>query len=340
MDRIGILPEYTNELNVKRQFTYLANAISIRTAFGNLEDIARLEGVKSVFLMPVYQPMSVDTLSPVMTPHTASAGEMSGVPTVWEDLGFTGTGMTIAIIDTGLDLDHPSFAAAPAEPSMDEEDIAKVLHALNAAAYLPGVKATELYRSAKVPYAFNYVDASLVADHTRDSQGDHGTHVAGIAGANKLEGTDVVGMAPDAQLVIMKVFGAAGGAFMDDIVAALEDAMTLGVDVANLSLGTSGGFSRDAQAFINEIYDSIADTDIIVNISAGNDGTSANGNMWGNDLNTTGNMDNATVSSPSTYANVSSIASVDNALLESPAITLDGEAVLVQSPPNGLRNRS
>ena len=313
------------DLEVKLQVTTLANAISIRTEFGNLERIAMLDGVKSVFLMPVYQPMTVDTQLPVIAPHTASAGEMSGVPTVWKNLGFTGSGMTIAVIDTGLDLDHPSFAAAPANPSMDAEDIAGVLEDLNASAYMPGVRATELYRTQKIPYAFNYVDASLIADHTRDGQGDHGTHVAGIAAANRLEGVDVVGMAPDAQLVIMKVFGANGGAFMDDIVAALEDAMTLGVDVVNLSLGTSGGFSRDAQDFINEVYDNITNTDIIVNISAGNDGTSANGNMWGTDMNTTENMDNATVSSPSTYANVSSIASVDNALLESAAITLDGE---------------
>lgn len=313
------------ELMVKRQFTHLANAISIRTEFGNLERIALMEGVERVFVMPVYHPASVDSIRDVAAPYTASAGEMSGVPTVWEETGFTGSGMTIAIIDTGLDLDHPSFAAAPADPSMDVEDIAAVLEELNASGYMPGVTAAELYRTVKVPFAFNYVDASLIADHTRDQQGDHGTHVAGIAAANKLDSTEVVGMAPDAQLVVMKVFGASGGAFMDDIVAALEDAMILDVDVANLSLGTSGGFSRDAQEFIAEVYDNIASTDMIVNISAGNDGTSANGNMWGTDMNPTEHMDNATVSSPATYANVSAIASVDNAMMRSPALTIDGE---------------
>ena len=313
------------ELTVRRQFTHLANAISIHTEFANLEAIARMEGVESVFLMPTYQPNSVDSTLPVAAPLTASAGEMTGATTVWEELGFTGTGMTIAVIDTGLDLDHPSFAAAPAEPSLDAEDIAGVLGELNASDYLPGVTAGELYRSEKIPFAFNYVDASLVADHTRDGQGDHGTHVAGIAAANRVEGVEVVGMAPDAQLLIMKVFGAAGGAFMDDIVAALEDAMTLDCDVVNLSLGTSAGFSQAAEDFINEVYDGIAETDTIVNIAAGNDGTSANANMWGTDKNLTEHMDNATVSSPSTYANATSVASAENAMLESAALSLDGE---------------
>ena len=88
------------------------------------------------------------------------------------------------------------------------------------------------------------MDFSLDASHDNDSAGDHGTHVAGIAAANAVEGSGVVGMAPDAQLVIMKVFGANGGAYTDDIVAALEDALRLGVDVVNMSLGSPAGFGN------------------------------------------------------------------------------------------------
>lgn len=52
-----------------------------------------------------------------------------------------------------------------------------------------------------------------------------------------------MGMAPDAQIIVMKVFGATRAGVSDDIVAALEDAMTLGCDVANLSLGSTAGFT-------------------------------------------------------------------------------------------------
>ena len=237
------------KLEVRYQFTYLTNAFTIKTAFGNLEKIANIEGVKSVFLTPVFDPVTT------ADPNTAAAGAMTGVHTVWEELGYTGTGMKIAIIDTGLDLDHPSFAADPEtnENSLTAADIAKVLTDLNAYARRNVITAQTLYRSAKVPFAFNYVDSSLTADHAMDSQGDHGTHVAGIAAANETEGTRVVGMAPDAQIIVMKVFGANGGAYMDDVAAALEDAMILGCDVVNASLGSPRGFTS-SNSEIDLIY--------------------------------------------------------------------------------------
>ena len=317
------------KLDVLHQFTYLLNAFSISTEFGHLEEIAYIDGVESVFLMPTYSVCEAEEgLMNVATPLTESAKDMTGVSQVWETLGLTGSGMTIAIIDTGLDLDHPSFAASPAGAQMDAADIAAVLEDLNAYAYADyagfELTAEDLYRSEKVPFAFNYVDFSLDATHDNDEQGDHGTHVAGIAAANAVEGTGVVGMAPDAQLVIMKVFGANGGAYMDDIVCALEDAVILGVDVVNASLGSSAGFSVSMNEVIDEVYANLKNTGVIVNFSAGNDGTSSYGNMWGTDMNTTTNPDNAAVGSPSTYANVNSIASVDNAMLLTGAVNVDG----------------
>ena len=317
------------ELNVLHQFTYLINAFSVNIEFGKLEEIACLDGVESVFLMPTFDICETeDGLQNVAAPLTESAKDVTGVSKVWETLGLTGSGMTIAIIDTGLDMDHPSFAAAPADPSMDAADIAAVLENLNAYAYAEyaglNLTAEDLYVSAKVPFAFNYVDFNLDATHDNDGQGDHGTHVAGIAAANAVDGVGVVGMAPDAQLVIMKVFGANGGAYMDDVACALEDAMILGVDVINASLGSSAGFSQSGYEMLDEIYANLKNSGMIVNMSAGNDGTSAYGNLWGTNLNTTENPDTAAVGSPSTWANVNSIASADNAMLRAGCITVNG----------------
>ena len=171
-----------SKLDVRYQFTYLTNAVSVNVPFGKLSEIAGLEGVKTVFLMPVYEKCE--------TVNTATAADMIGVPSVWEDLGYTGTGMKIAIVDTGLDLDHPSFAADPQlnENSLTLADIEAVFDKLNVADLYPAASAEDLYRSAKVPFAFNYVDESLQATHDYDDQGDHGSHVAGIAAANALEG--------------------------------------------------------------------------------------------------------------------------------------------------------
>ena len=247
------------ELDVRYQFTYLTNSFSIETEFENLEKIAMLDGVKSVFVMPVYHPATVQNGN--VTPSATASGEMVGVPSVWQDLGYTGSGMKIAVLDTGLDLDHPSFAAAPAADvnSLTVDDIAAVLEDLNAYDRMGGnVTAEALYNSEKVPFVFNYADSNLTGDHSRDNQGDHGTHVSGIAAANaNVEGTDVVGMAPDAQIIVMKVFGATRAGAADDLVAALEDAMLLGCDVANLSLGSDAGFSS-ADNELDLIYERIA----------------------------------------------------------------------------------
>ena len=300
------------KLEVRHQFTYLTNSFSIRTEFANLEKIAKLEGIKSVFVMPMYHPAT--TTEGTAAPSATASGEMTGVHNVWESLGYTGQGMTVAVIDTGLDLDHPSFAADPqlTADSMTVADIASVLTELNAYDALAGLTAEDLYLTAKVPFAFNYVDRNLVADHSRDNMGDHGTHVAGIAAANaNVAGTEVVGMAPDAQIIVMKVFGAAGGAYVDDIVAALEDSMILNCDVANLSLGTTAGFSS-TDTEIDLIYQRIASQDTIVLIAAGNDSTSSYNNMWGTDLNPTAHMDNATINAPSLYANAIPVASANN----------------------------
>ena len=311
------------KLEVRYQFTYLTNAFTIKTAFGNLEKIANIEGVKSVFLTPVFDPVTT------ADPNTAAAGAMTGVHTVWEELGYTGTGMKIAIIDTGLDLDHPSFAADPEtnENSLTAADIAKVLTDLNAYARRNVITAQTLYRSAKVPFAFNYVDSSLTADHAMDSQGDHGTHVAGIAAANETEGTRVVGMAPDAQIIVMKVFGANGGAYMDDVAAALEDAMILGCDVVNASLGSPRGFTS-SNSEIDLIYERLESQDIVATFSAGNEGTSSYANTWGTDMNRTQNPDNSTIGSPSTWPGTLSIASAENCEIQTPFFALaDGTKV-------------
>ena len=318
------------DLNVRYQFTYLTNAFSIQTEMKNLQKIAQLKGVKSVYIMPVYNAIPTDEA--VAAPNTSSAAGFTGVADVWNELGYTGQGMKIAIVDTGLDLDHPSFAAAPEGASMTQQNIAEVLDDLNAHARKPKMTATDLYHSEKVPYAFNYCDNNLSADHSNDQQGDHGTHVAGIAAANVTEGTTVTGMAPDAQILVMKVFGKAGGAYTDDIVAAVEDAMTLGADVVNLSLGSAAGFSSENPE-IDMIYERLNSQDIIATISAGNEDVSSDMNMWGTNLNRTQNPDNATIGSPGIYANATTIASADNAKLPVHYFTLaDGTQIGYNDP--------
>ena len=169
-------------LEVRYQFTAVANAISAVVPYGSMEEIAALPGVEQVCPVPVYE-----TCQTEVSPMTITTGDMVGSYGTWET-GYTGAGMRIAVIDTGLDLDHPSFAAAPelTEDSLTKEEIGGVLESLNAYTRYASTSAVKLtadvlYRSEKVPYGFNYVDRSLDVTHDNDYAGDHGTHVAGIA---------------------------------------------------------------------------------------------------------------------------------------------------------------
>ena len=301
---------------VKYNYTTALNGMALSVPYGILSQIRELDNVKSAYICSEYNAPETTSSEAVSTPNMYATVEGFGTAKVWQEYGYTGQGMTIAILDTGLDLDHPSFVDAPANPSMTVEDIEAVLTELNAyylyteSSAIP-LEAKDLYRSEKVPYAFNYVDRGLEVTHDFDQAGDHGSHVAGTAAANKISTTDVVGVAPDAQIIVMKLFGANGGAYTDDILAAVEDCIILGVDVINMSLGSNAGFTYDSP-LVNEVYSRVLENDMMLCISSGNSASSAYGNSLGTNLNYTSDPDNGLVNSPATYLGATTIASMEN----------------------------
>ncbi len=326
----------TAQVETLYHYTTLLNGVSLRMPYGALETVREMAGVDAAFVVPTYsvpEDMTYATADPAMLVTKTDFGSASA----W-DAGYTGDGMKIAIIDTGLDADHPSFAADPAGPSLDEGDIEAVLTQLNSyerfsAKSAVDLKARNLYRSAKVAYGFNYVDNDLDITHDKDQQGDHGTHVAGITAANHTEGTEVVGVAPDAQLLIMKVFGKNGGAYWDDIVAALEDSMVLGADAVNMSLGSPAGFSQsdESLAEFNEwadrVYAEAEEHDLVLAIAAGNSYSAAFGTPLGTNMNLASDPDNGIVSSPATYRSATMVASLENAAVMYNYVAVGGEKV-------------
>lgn len=312
-------------LEVQYRYAYSTNGLAVRLTYGELKEIRKLDGVKSAIVAPVFD----------LYPMTAEAGQMVGAQQTWNESGYDGTGMRIAIVDTGIDEDHPSFASdaidqAIADQANGVENYLTKDEIFDARLELNSVKlgnqtggqtrpvgTSDFYRSAKIPYAYNYVDANPTnVGHDMDGSSEHGTHVAGIAAADKLDTTTVVGVAPMAQLLVMKVFGMNGGAFMDDMIAAIEDSVILNADVINLSVGMDAGFSSDSLAF-DEVLATVANTDIVVSMAGGNNYSSSYANTHNNDLPLTSNPDNGVVGSPGCYTNAFSVASVDNLSVQS-----------------------
>ena len=271
-------------LAVKWNLTLAANMISANVRYGDIETIRQVPGVARVVIENRYEAPTDETQGDTASPNTANTSEnMVGAWEAW-DLGYTGAGSRVAIIDTGIDTAHQSFAAEPFSYSVG---LAGATGELMTQAQVQAL-ASQLnskngnYVNAKIPYGYNYVDGNTTIDHMSDTEGNHGSHVAGIAAANRYVGTahddaaatvGAVGMAPDAQLFVMKVFGANGGAYDSDYMVAIEDAIVLDCDVVNLSLGSgSQGWTYDGtyQDILNNLTNKAHNEGMVVSISAGN----------------------------------------------------------------------
>ena len=301
---------------VKYNYTVALNGMAMTVPYGILTQIRALDNVKSAYICSEYNAPESTTSETVASPSMYATSTSFGSAQTWHELGYTGQGMTVAVLDTGLDIDHPSFVDAPEGARLTLSDVEAVLTELNAyilyseTSAVP-LEAEDLYYNEKVPYGFNYVDCGLDITHDYDQQGDHGSHVAGTVAANKIDTTDVVGVAPDAQIVVMKLFGQNGGAFTDDILAAIEDCILLDIDVINMSLGSNAGFTEDS-VLVNEVFGRILENDMMLAIAAGNSNSAATGNALGTNVNYTSDPDNGLVNSPSTYLGATSVASVEN----------------------------
>ena len=328
------------KLDVAWNLTLAANIISANVEYGQLASISRIPGVRKVVLETRYEPQTATT-SAVDKPNMLVSANMTGAVQVWES-GYTGAGTRVAIIDTGLDTDHQSFdpgalVHALAEDAqlagmsyeeylahvdvLDEDELAEKLPQLNVAERNPELTAEDLYLNEKLPFGYNYIDTNYFVNHDHDTQGGHGSHVAGIAAANDyiknadgsfspaLDTAKMQGVAPDAQILTMKVFGNYGGAYDSDYMAAIEDAIVLGADAVNLSLGSANpGATHPSSEAYQAIMDNLTDSGVVVCISAGNSGG------WSDyDLNLgylyADEVSMHTAGAPGTYTNALTVAS-------------------------------
>lgn len=284
--------------DVKHRYTTLFSGFSCSTEYQNLAKIESMFKGSTALIGERYIPDAQQATDNALNAYGTGIYNSSGT-------GYTGKGMLVAVLDTGLDYNHSAFQRLPeGDLKLTKDDVEELFPLLAASRLNTSGRWEECYYSDKVVYMYDYADK----DTDVYPVNDHGTHVAGI-----ISGKDdkICGVAIDSQLAIFKVFGNEdAGAETEDILAALSDAVLLGVDVINMSLGSSCGFSRAADdEGVNEVYDAVRAAGINLIVAASNSHSSAKGSNAG-DTNLTTNPDSMTLGSPATYDSSLAVASV------------------------------
>jgi len=268
-------------------FDTFVSGFSAELTAQELLTVANLPGVRSVSPVGIVAAPQVERHDPsTLGPDLYTAISMTGADFAVDDLGVDGSGVAVGIIDTGITLSHPEFAGRIVTGFDFVGDL-----------YDAGDPLNDDPQPQGTPGAL-----------TRPGGGDcngHGTHVAGIVGAG---GVEVQGVAPGVDLGAYRVFGCEGSSHSDVILAAIEQAYEDGMDVVNLSLGSSNGFPQD---FLSVALGRMIELGMVPVASAGNNGASG---VY-------------TIGSPGAGADVITVASIDNSSLRFTAMQVGGEAI-------------
>ncbi len=323
-------------ISYKLEHTYdvLLNAVAIELDTKYVATIKEMKGVESVVITTAFaEPQTVESYSASGVVENKTEVYETGIYDSSAYAAEYGKDMVIAVLDTGLDYTHRAFQGFQTSgvkgawtSLMVQNKISNL--SLKAEERSGSLDAADVYMNAKVPFAYDYADDD---PDVYPSYSNHGTHVAGIIGGYDASGyTDkdghpitkeaFRGVVPDAQLVICKVFTDdlddkdLGGAVTEDIVAALEDCVMLGVDVINMSLGSSCGFTTTNDGdyeggLLAGVYNKVNESGISLICAASNDYSAGYGGVFGTNL--ASNPDAGTVGSPSTYPAALSVASIN-----------------------------
>src|SRR5262249_22671999 len=189
-------------LTGERSLDLLINALATRVPASEVARLRALPGVAAVV-----PDAPVQAATDVSVP-------LIGAPDVWDGKDPSGTpargeGVTVAVLDTGIDYTHPDLGSGFGE-------------------------------GHKVVGGYDFVNDD--ADPMDDN--GHGTHVAGIIAAKAAEPGGVTGVAPEASLLAYKAMDASGqgetSTIIEGLEASVDPANPHRADVVNMSLGGYG----------------------------------------------------------------------------------------------------
>jgi subtilisin family serine protease len=243
------------KLSYKQRLSFetLFNGISISASAETVNAMRELDSVKAVWpnrTIEVPRTAAAD-------PELSTAIAQTGADVAQNELGLSGAGVKVAVMDTGIDYDHAGLGGdGTARTDSAQFPNGRVI----AGRDLVG----DAYNADSASPNFN---PNPVPDARPDDCQGHGTHVAGIVGAN---GGGIKGVAPGAQFGSYRVFGCDGSTTEDIMLAAMEAALADGMHVLNMSIGDA--FLSWPQSVTAAGSDRLVRKGMVVVASIGNSG--------------------------------------------------------------------
>ncbi|MGB1559418.1 MAG: S8 family serine peptidase [Candidatus Thalassarchaeaceae archaeon] len=234
------------EVDFQTQFRYhLIDSIAGRIGVEDLLDASRLPGVVLI------------ELDGILTTQMNDVNDIHGIPMIWEDTGYTGEGSVVSIIDTGIDSDHVGLDDLDDDNSTNDS------------------KVIAFYDAVNNPEKTNGTEIKAY-----DDQG-HGTHCAGITAGTGAPDFENVGVAPQAQLVGVKVLDEGGSGSFATVMAGMEWTVDkrhdFNIRAASMSLGGFGliEWTSSEEESVNRMANEMVRSGVALFIAAGNSAVSA-----------------------------------------------------------------
>lgn len=287
-------------IDVKYHYTHAFNGIAFEATKGDIDEIKSVPGVKNVYETQTLH-FENDVVANAVDEKFPS-GEMINLNEVRAE-GYDGKGTAVAVIDGGLYYNHDAMQLSDdSTAKYSYNDIVSIVNSKTMNS--DKIVADEVYKSAKVPFAFDYAEenADVDIDNVYGDEGsaDHGTHVSGIIAGNN----DIIcGVAPEAQILMFKIDVYSTQIFLDTLLAAIDDAAKFEISAMNMSVGMDYEMKNNPEyAPLVSAIDTAREAGIAVCCSAGNsDG--------GNSVEY---MDYSTSGIPNALDGATSVASADN----------------------------
>lgn len=220
--------------------------------------------VKQIFIDYTYR-------RPDEKPSMYNSTKMVKASAAWK-LGYDGKGRIVSVIDSGADINHPAMRLSDATSAKLDE---KTVNDLIKDNLLKGQ-----YLNEKFPYGYNFMDHNMNLLDTNKDTGMHGMHVSGTVGANATKeeadnnnnGILIKGVAPEAQILVMRVFGQdVATTNTSAYIEAIEESIILGADSMNMSLGSMSGSEQGIDLGMDLALQNARKAGSIVAIAGGND---------------------------------------------------------------------